>query len=209
MNLVIAQIQAIANNINRLLGTVAVNDLKPDGTNQMPAGDDPDRPIHVIFGNRQVYTTSLTTGSVSATTGFMLIDLSDTTNWKHVETGSLSLRAFMVTVDPDGFTGSIQIGVLQNVDATDGDFYQLLDWDFTNKTQGFTHECVLNDILPLGINNFGKINLNDTVFNTATNLYGPTETVAYPSGNGDLVMKITRTAGAIRVFFRTAYITFA
>jgi hypothetical protein len=68
MQLVIAQIQAIANNINRLLGkvqitngtydvdvtsggllkvdaafsappTVAVNDLKPDGTNQMPAMD--------------------------------------------------------------------------------------------------------------------------------------------------------------------------
>lgn len=39
--LIIAQIQSIANNINRLLGKVKVT----DGTNDMPAGDDPARGI--------------------------------------------------------------------------------------------------------------------------------------------------------------------
>ncbi|MCH7690962.1 MAG: hypothetical protein IIA17_07965 [candidate division Zixibacteria bacterium] len=49
---------------------------------------------------------------VGATAGFMLIDLSDTTNWPHTNTGHINLLYVIVTTDPtSNFDGDIDIAV--------------------------------------------------------------------------------------------------
>ena len=50
-----------------------------------------------------------------------------------------------------------------------------------------------------GSNWFGPISANNALFQTDVNLFGPDGTVAFPSGDGDLVLLVDWTAGTINV----------
>lgn len=65
------------------------------------------------------YTQTLTTTVVS--TSAVLIDVSDTTNWPHGETGEVQINFIRVSVDKAAAsTSTVRIGVVTAVNATNG-----------------------------------------------------------------------------------------
>ena len=149
---------------------------------------------YVAAGFTETETIHIDVQTTSTLIAYMLIDISDTSNWKHTNTGHINLEYFIIEVDPeDLFAGQIKIGFLENVDGDNGDFYQIMDIDMQKKS----------DLLVENINfgshgldcesnhHFGPVIANSTLFRTAgADLGGPDDpgTLTYPSGAGDLVM---------------------
>lgn len=167
---------------------------------------------YVVGGFADTQTVHLDTGSVAAQTAFMLVDISDTTNWKHTNTDHIIIDHFLVEVDPDAnYLGEVKVGFLTNVDATDGDFNQILDVDLAKKS-----DLVVED-LDFGTHgfhcqastHFGPILANSTLFQTDVNLGGPDDpgTITYPSGDGDLVLLVEVSAGTVDVSVTMVYET--
>jgi len=151
---------------------------------------------------------------INATTGYVLIDLSDTTNFLHSNTGIVYLNSYQVSINPDdNFIGGVDIGFLENVDATDGDFIPLFCWRFEKKSA--TVNQVIESRLPIIMSSdyiLGNKTENDTTWQTDTALSSPYDyTAPYTTtpGNGDVVMKITRTAGTTSMGVSLRYGTLA
>lgn len=167
---------------------------------------------NVVQGFADTQTVHLDTGSVATQTAFMLIDISDTTNWKHTNTDHVIIRHILLQVDPDStYLGEVKIGFLDNVDATNGEFHQIIDLDLVKKS-----DLVIEDLTFVGgfhcqdSTHFGP-HVVSTLFQTDVDLGGPDDpsTITYPSGDGDLVMIIERTAGAADVSTTIIYETVA
>ena len=119
---------------------------------------------------------------------FMVVDLSDTTNWKHTNTGSIVIDYFLLEINPsNNFGGQIKLGYLKNVDATNGDFVQIIDIDMENKSdilfENMNFES--NGFHCSDSSHFGPVIADSTLFQTGVNLGGPDDptTGAYPSGS--------------------------
>lgn len=165
-----------------------------------------------VPGNFDVEVIHLDAEDISADEGFMLIDLSDTTNWPHSDVGHIDILFMMLTTDPTStFAGDIELGFLSNVDATNGDLNEIFEIHMEKKPEP---DLFIINYGAFGIaletdHFFGPITANDTIWQTDVNLQGPDGNASYPSGNGDLVMKITRTAGDISVSVTIGYRTIA
>ena len=166
---------------------------------------------NVIQGFAATQTVHLDTGSVATQTAFMLIDISDTTNWKHTKTNSIVIRHLLIEVDPDAtYLGEVKVGFLTGVTATNGDFNQIIDVDLVKKS-----DLVVEDLVFTGgfhceaTTHFGPILVDSTLFQTDVNLGGPDDpsTITYPSGDGDLVMLVERSAGTVDVSVTIIYET--
>ena len=166
----------------------------------------------VASGFTNTFTVHLDVQAVAVQTAYSLIDLSDTATWPHTDTGHINLEYIIIEVDPDStYLGEIKFGFLTNVDATNGDFNQILDIDMARKSD------LLVETMNFGThgldgettNHFGPILLNSTLFQTDVNLGGPDDptTLTYPSGANDLVMLIERSAGSVDVSVTLGYET--
>ena len=145
------------------------------------------------MGYTNTQTVHMDVSTSSTLIAYMLVDLSDTTNWKHSNTGEIIIEYIMLEVDPDtNFAGEVKIGYLTNVDGTDGDFNQILDIDMRRKANLFAEviDFGSHGLHCADSSHFGPIIANSTLFQTDVNLGGPDDytTLAYPSGDGDLVM---------------------
>jgi len=161
-------------------------------------------------GDHLCYTIYMDIAGIILTTGFMVIDLSDIVNWPHNNTGHIGLEYIITHINPDdAFVGTTQIGFLANVDDNNGDFHILTAWDMRRKSdtlhaviefgEGGRFECQ-------AAAHFGGITLNDATWQSDVNLIGPPGgAAAYPAGNGDLVMKIIRTAGTVNIDLTVGY----
>lgn len=167
---------------------------------------------YVASGFTETHTVHMDVQNVQAQTAYMVIDLSDTTNWAHSNTGHINIEYIIIEVDPDSsYLGEVKLGFLSNVDATNGDFNQILDIDMARQS------ALLVENLEFGSHgldcqtdhHFGPITANSTLFQTDVNLGGPDDptTTTYPSGAGDLVMLIERSAGAVDVSLTIGYET--
>lgn len=146
----------------------------------------------VAAGFTETETIHIDVSTDSTLIAFMLIDLSDTTNWKHTNTGHINIEWIIFEVDPDStWAGQVKIGFLVDVDGTDGDFHQILDIDMERKavpileninfgSHGF--DCETN-------HHFGPVIADSTLFQTDVSITGP-NAATFPSGAGDLVMII-------------------
>jgi len=165
-----------------------------------------------VPGNFDVEVIHLDAEDVVATTGFMLVDLSDTTNWPHTDTGHIDILFIVLTTDPTTtFSGDLQLGFLTNVDATNGDFNEIFELHMEKKPEP---QLVSIQYGSFGIaletdHFFGPITANDTTWQTDVNLQGPDGNTSFPSGAGDMVMLVTRTAGDISVSITVGYRTIA
>ncbi len=167
----------------------------------------------VVLGWTETFTVHLDTQDVGAQQAFMLIDLSDTTAWPHTDTDHINLEYLILEVDPDAtYLGEVKLGFLSNVDATDGDFNQVIDIDMAKKSD------LVIEVINFGSHglhletdhHFGPILANSTLFQTDVNLVGPPGgAAAYPSGAGDFVMLVERSAGAVDVSITIGYETVA
>jgi len=153
---------------------------------------------HFIPGHVDIEVIHKDFEDISADVDYMLIDLSDTTNWPHTNTGHIDIAHIMINVAPSSsFRGDIEIGFLTNVDATNGDFNEILELHLDQSADAFTWSQNYGafEMSLESAHWFGPQELNETAFQTDVNLEGPDGTTAFPSGAGDLVMRIHRTAG--------------
>lgn len=166
--------------------------------------------LRVTPGYHRLNWIHLDAQDISADTAFMLVDLSDTGNWPHTGTAHLHIDFIHITINPDSsFTGDIKLGFLSNVDAANGDLNILHSWHMEQE------RTTLVDVLPLEFAQvhcrtsewFGPTDANVGLFQTDENLQGPDGATAYPSGDGDLVLRIERTAGNIDLGVNVGYTT--
>ncbi len=148
--------------------------------------------------------------NITATEGFMLVDLSDTTNWPHSNTGHIDLVFLAINVNPStAFRGDVEIGFLSSVDADNGDFNVIDSFHF--QQQGSALNGVIDHTwhhVALETTSwFGPTEADDVTWRTGLSIQGPDGATSYPSGDGDMVMKITLTAGNVDVGITIVYDT--
>lgn len=168
--------------------------------------------LKVVPGLHHSFHVSMHTGTTAADKMFMLVDLSDTTNWPHTDTGSIDVGYVHVAIACDNaFTGEIVLGFLSDVDDTNGDFNHIICWSFTLKND--THVVDSSTFGSLGHfecsvdNFFGEVTANSTLLQTDVSLTGPDGNTSYPSGNGDLVLFCDVPAGNVEVAVNITYHT--
>jgi len=167
---------------------------------------------YMASGYTPTFSVHLDVQSIATQTAYMLIDLSDTTNWPHTNTGHAVIEWIIIEADPDNtFTGEIKLGFLSAVDATNGDFNQVIDIDMARSSSLIIENM---DYGSHGIEMelaswFGPTTANSTLFQTDVNLGGPDDptTLTYPSGAGDVVLIVERTAGTVDVSITIGYET--
>jgi len=142
---------------------------------------------------------------VTADTGYMLVDLSDSTNFPHTATGRIRLYSLTMSGSLKGTAGAgkgyLYFGVITEVDATNGS----VDWFYVLDLQVYDNaddDSIRIDIqkhwpggLDLEVDVSGEtsdnlitatVDTGDTVWQTDVNLASP-YTSDSPSGQGDLV----------------------
>ena len=168
--------------------------------------------LYTVTGVERSEIVHISVDDIDATTGYMLVDLSDITNWPHTPTGHIDLLYLAVDIDPDAtFQGDVRIGFLSNVDATNGDFHVILDFHLDKKAEPI--ETFLNFgsfEMTLDTDHFfGPVVANDTTWQTDVSLRGPDGNTSFPAGDGDMVCKVTRTAGEVSLGITVGYETYA
>ena len=167
----------------------------------------------VVPGIVDDFTVHIDVQNIAASQAFMLVDLSDTTNWPHVETGHFNMTFASVGINPNtAFRGDVYFGFLSNVDGTDGDLHIMATYHFEQAACSNVQVDLVTPFNHLEGNEdnwFGPINLNNSAFQTDVNLQGPDGATAYPSGDGDFVMWIDMTAGNVDIGMTFGYKTIA
>ena len=162
----------------------------------------------VASGFTDTHTIHADFQGIDTQTAFMLIDLSDTSNWTHSETGHINIEYVIIEIDPDtSFLGEIKFGFLTNVDGDNGDFNQIIDIDMVKKSD------LLVEVINFGSHgfdcevdhHFGPITANSVLFQTDVNLEGPDGNTSYPSGDGDLALRVERSGGEVDVSVTIGY----
>lgn len=149
------------------------------------------------------YSTGAIT--VNSTTWACLIDLSDTTNWKHDRTGRVDISVLDIEVDKSSnCTGDVALGVITRVDATNGDVTFFADLIFDNAdgtrltidrnyspsaircgvTAGVATKIATNDVA-----------LNETAIQTDVPLASFRGAGTVTPAVGDIVAKFVKNAG--------------
>jgi len=166
---------------------------------------------YTVQGFADTQTIHLNSGTVSTETAFMLVDISDTTNWKHTNTDHIIIDHIFININPGtSYRGNIGIGFLSNVDATNGDLNDILDIDMTQQAAEVVQDIEFGGGFHCQVStHFGPITANSTLFQTDVDLGGPDDpaTGTYPSGDGDLVLLVGRTAGDVDVSVTIIYET--
>jgi hypothetical protein len=152
--------------------------------------------------------------SITATSRFILIDVSDTTNYPHTETNYVHIEWLQVAVDGDNQADyEVCIGFLENVDATNGDFYGAKCFSGT-KTAGRSF-VQFESPYPNGWRMrtsdmaTSKTSLNDTNYQTDVDLKTTLDpsTADTPSGDGDVVAVVTVSGGTLNLTVDIGYHT--
>lgn len=163
-----------------------------------------------------------TAAALTADQGFVLIDLSDTTNFPHKNhTGKIRLYGYDLHVEGDtNATGLIHIGVIREVDATNGSttwlkthrIYADTDgtdstkhWDYVVRMPGLDLE--VNGATDLLVNVLGNAgHSGDVTWQTDVSLDSPRGVASVAPQDGDLVLYLDWTAGnlyfSITVYYR-------
>ena len=150
--------------------------------------------------------------NISVSQDYILIDTSDTTNYPHYYTDYIHLESCSMQIDSD-VNGDyiIEIGFLENVDNTNGDFIPIYSLSGTKKT-GNTQYVAFNGYpnAPRCKSAFfvsSDKSLDDTAFQTDVNLASTLDVSSanVPSGSGDIALRITRIAGSFNAIIDISY----
>lgn len=166
------------------------------------------RSMYVVPGPHHVDSVHLDVEDCQADTAFMLVDLSDTTNWPHGDTDHLHIDTLDIMFNPDAvFTGDVQLGFLSGVDADNGDLHIIHNWHFENDRATLIDHLSWEHVqlICTAAHWFGPTVADNALFQTDVNLQGPDGAANYPSGDGDLVLRVLRTAGTIDIGITVAY----
>ena len=178
------------------------------------------------MGHGDTFWAVLEEPDIAATQGVILVDLSDTANFPHTETGKIRLYRLDVDIERGENAASgefiLYIGVITEVDATDGSTKWILamheetDAESTDDAARMFRSYKWDEGLDLeisaGVPVWGISNVGDAgsvVWQTDVLLDSPHGAAASASGTGDLVMLISETGGtgSISVSVTVQYIT--
>ena len=140
--------------------------------------------------------------AITSTQYFGLVDLSDRTNFHHSETGRIDLHAIYLQVDRNSTaTGSVRLGVITRVNATNADVVYVAGVTFTNSdTRRVLRDRDLRYPIQLGQSGgnltraIGPKETNIAAINTSGAISGPAGLSWIPAV-GDLVVRAERSAG--------------
>ena len=166
--------------------------------------------IRVSQSYQPTFTVNLSTDGLSGTTGLMLIDLSDLINWPHDNSTHIVLKYLDISSNTDAaFIGDLMLGFLSNVDASNGDFNELLTLHGERNSTLASGSLDFSSFgLGLEVDEwFGNTLEDNETWQTDVNLLGPDGQTAYPAGNGDFVALLDSTAGSIDVSILVIYTT--
>lgn len=157
------------------------------------------------MSHKKTFGFELSLSGLSAKTGAILVDLSDTTNFKHSQTGRINVYdLFIEFTDNAAWDGVFEIGYLENVDGDNGDFVAVYRITNTGATQQLKSDMHFHEYPLLCHSNYhatdGKT-LNDATFQTDVAIPSSIDrSAAYTTkpGDGDLAVLMTRpTAGTV------------
>jgi len=169
--------------------------------------------MHTIPGHVDIEVVHIDIEQSGTTTvGYMVVDLSDTTNWPHTATGHIDIVYIILNVNPTAtFVGDIELGFLTNVDATNGDLNAIMEVHM-DKKQDSIFQMMNFGSFEMSLESehwFGPITANDALWQTDVNLQGPDGNTSFPSGAGDLVMHVVATTSDVAVGLTVGYRTHA
>lgn len=168
--------------------------------------------LYTVTGVERSEFVHIDVDDIATTTGYMLVDLSDTTNWPHTPTGHIDLLYLVVDIDPDAtFQGDVSLGFLSNVDGTNGDFHIILAYHLDKKAEPLVNTINFGSFeMTLDADHwFGPVVANDATWQTDVSLRGPDGNASFSAGDGDFVCKVTRTAGEVSIGITIGYETYA
>lgn len=154
---------------------------------------------------RNVLARYVETG-INSTRYAALIDLSDTTNFKHDQTGRVDISAISMGVDRSNTaTGTVKFGVITRIDGTNADISYFTGLLFTNGTNDLqiSRDLILSPSqLKCGVSGgaLTRMVTNDVetavaAVNTGITLNSPRGTSTVTPAVGDIVIKMENTAG--------------
>jgi hypothetical protein len=145
---------------------------------------------------------------------FILIDLSDTANYKHTLTNYIHIEG--MDIDADASNNAeflVQIGFLENVDGTNGDFIEIDRYNKIKQEDRFLSLVKYNYPNMWRCRSESVVSsvklLNNTGYRTSLNLattLNPSS-INTPPGNGDLILRTTITAGTVDLKIGISYHT--
>lgn len=189
------------------------------GSALFPASASPDGEVLITETERERNVFSAYgPGAITSdgTTWACLVDLSDTSNWPHDRTGRIDISIINMQVDKTtNCTGSVSLGVITRVDATNADVTLFAGISFNNASE--THLEVSRNFAPSQLKCGVSGGVATRIVTTAklTNDTGIQTDVAMASHRGagtvtpavgDIVVRFIKTAGtsmtpAVQVFY--------
>ena len=144
---------------------------------------------------------------LAAAKDIIIIDLSDIVNFPHRKSsGTVHITKLEISIKIDSsFAGTLELGFLKNVDATNGDLYTFKKYTFgAGAVQNIYEDKSASPDSPIVCDTdhilTQAIEVNDTAFQTDEVLPSPYDDAAVyttVSGDGDIVLRLTRSAGTI------------
>jgi len=200
------------------------DDYDSSGSIVSQRGDEEGSGFVLPHGNVKLAVLDKSAAALTADEGFVLVDLSDTSNFPHNDAQTGKLRLYRVEVDVEKDTSGqavLYIGVITEVDASDGstawiDVIPLLtdrdgtddeDWrHIVREYYGLDLEVDgVNDKMYNVLSNSGHS--GDATWKTGTSLDSPVGDTQSAPGDGDLVAYLDHTGGniylVIKAFYRT------
>jgi len=166
----------------------------------------PDKTVQVTY--------NLSVAAATNSTSTLVIDLSDTTNWPHKDTGEINISSIRVDIDKvAASTVTVKLGVVNFVDTSTGS----VTWFYS---RGFAKNVSNTDVLDfqsygrlfrrLRANSEGRVTNGSTPYLLSNDTTDGSTTyqidVALPSpngntkpGRGDIVMQVTKDGSNIAV----------
>lgn len=170
--------------------------------------------VDVIQHSHEDTGMMLFSTTLTASQDFILVDISNTTDYHHVSTDYIHIDNWSLDIDATTNANyTLEIGYLENVDGTNGDFTSINEESGSNKLG--VNKSVNYIPYPNGPRcqstwfTSSIKSLNDTAFQTDVNLASTLDpsTADTPSGDGDLVLRAVVSAGTITVGLRISYHT--
>lgn len=179
-----------------------------------------------VMGHGDTFAAVLEKPDLAADEGFILVDLSDTTNFPHSETGKIRVYTIDINIERGEAAASgeylVYIGTIIEVDATDGSTTWLLvlheevDDQSTDDIAARHFRYHWPGGIDLEVSGGAMVNVisnvgdsGETTWQTDVNLDSPVGDASSPSGVGDLCMWVDESGGtgSLSICVTVEYIT--
>ena len=161
--------------------------------------------------NHSGFSVAYSAAAINTTTGYVLIDLSDTTNYPHTNVDEIHIDWIILDYLADSLAaGSIEVGFIKSITADNADWYSLVKAHLDKKEEekpimlNFTPQCLRCAVVG-HLSGGTMFHDDDTTFQNDTALTATYSTVA--PAIGDLVAKVTLSAGSVSFVVTIGYHT--